>query len=57
MKEWRYFYHWISKNSSNIEQELNNYGKEGWELINISPDEVEEEQGYRLFFKRESSPE
>jgi hypothetical protein len=32
INKWRYFYHWIAKKSE-IDQELNNLGKEGWELI------------------------
>ncbi|SEC09865.1 hypothetical protein [Paenibacillus sp. GP183] len=54
MKEWRYFYYWIAK-KSDIEQELSNLGKEGWELICTFSEEVEGEQGYRFFLKRESA--
>jgi hypothetical protein len=32
-----------------------NLGKEGWELISTVSEEVEGEQGYRFFFKRESA--
>jgi hypothetical protein len=52
MEAWHYLYHWIAKNSD-VQHELNNLGKEGWELIGIIPEEVELEEGYRLFFKRE----
>ena len=41
------------KNKVNIDEMLNSYGRDGWELVNIAPETMGGTiSGYTFFFKR-----
>jgi len=45
---------WGGKDKTNVDELLNNLGRDGWELVSVVPDTATGTlSGYHFFFKRE----